>query len=550
MKQDKTELINTLLKQFSIMEDRRKRYETSWKDVTDFILPRRSVWEVEDETEPPVPKLFNSHAIYALKLQSYGFEGYMVSRTKPWFKLKIVGKNGELPGVADWLEEIEGAINTELQASNFYEATSEFIPDAGSIGTATMYSQEDIKTGKTFFTCRHPKEIYIEENNYGQVDTVFRKFRLTYRQAMQQFGDKNHTDIKERVKETPYAYLTMLHIVKPRTDRDINSPLSKDMPWASYYIDLKNKHIVTEGGYEEMPYHCWRWIKNSDEVYGRSPGIDAITDTKRLNQISRTQLNLAQLTSDPPWNIPEGIKGEERILPHGMNYVTTGETVAPVAVGANYPINVDIEKRVEAIIDQHFNVNFFLMISQQERDMTAREVAERKGEQAAVLGAAIGRYESEGLAPIIERVYGILNRRGNLPPPPPTLQQSGGKIDIEYTGLLAQIQKKYFQTSGIQQALEFLMPVAQMNPAILDNIDMDELTRNAMDGYGLPQKTLREIPDIQKLREARAQQEREQQQQAMALEQQKIVASNADKLNTEVQPGTMLDKIGQQGAQR
>jgi hypothetical protein len=539
------ELVKDLLAKFETMKERREAYEPEWKEITDFILPRRSSWDLEEEPEKKTRvKLFNTYALYALQLLSRSFVGYMVSRTEQYFSLKVEQLKMAIPGVADWLEQIQQLITAELSSSNFYESLSELVPDCGATGTATLYNEENIGKKKIFFSARHPKEIWVEEDNFGVVDTVYRKFRITYKQAKQSFGDGLHPTVLEEAKLKPYKYVIMLHIVTPRGDRMQNSPLSKDMPWASYYIDIKNNHLVSEKGYQEMPYFVWRWIKNSDEVYGVGPGMDALTDVKMLNQVARTRLNLAQLTSDPPWAIDDGMKGDERILPHGMNYVGPNqEPPQALQVGANYPINKDVEASLQKTIGWHFNVDFFLMVSQQDKNMTAREVIERKGEGAAVLGGVVGRFEQEILSPVIERTYKILNRRGVLPPPPPELLEAGGKIEIVYSGFLEQIRKKYFQTTGISQALEFFMPISQVSPEILDNIDMDELTRNAMNGYGLAQSIIREQPDVNKIRQNRAQVQQQQQAEAIQLEQQKLIAQNSDKLNQKVVTGSPLEAI-------
>ena len=545
---DQAEKATEIKRVFQQLETKRQPYESVWKEVTEFVLPRRSVWEIDNDGPAPPSKLYNSHALQALKLQTYGFEGYMVSRSRPWFKLRVPEKVRRSYGVSDYLEKSEQIVLEALAASNFYEAAGEFIMDGGGIGTATCFCDEDQRTGKVYFSTRHPKEIYIADNHRGEADMVFRRFRITKRAAMQRWGKKNHERVQADVEKDPFGYVQMIHCIQPRTDRNPRSMLSTDFPWSSIYLDLDNNHIVAEGGYEERPFFAWRWNKNSDEVYGRSPGIDALTDVKMLNQVSRTRLNLAHLTSDPPWNVPITIKGNERILPHGMNYITKGEQVSPVVVGANYPINVDVEKKIEKVIDDHFNVQFFLMISNMEREMTAREVMERKGEQAAVLGAAIGRFENEFLAPAIMRVAGILGRQGAFPERPAALDEAG-PITIEYTGYLSQLQRRFYETGGISESVSFILPLAQMDPTVLDNIDMDELARTAADGFGLPQKILREIADVDKIRALKAQQQQQAAQQQQQLAAQQTIAQNANKLNEPVNAGSVLQKLVGGGGQ-
>jgi hypothetical protein len=43
------------------------------------------------------------------------------------------------------------------------------------------------------------------------------------------------------------------------------------LPVASIYLDEKEKHILDEGGFDEMPYMVSRWAKATGEIFGRSP---------------------------------------------------------------------------------------------------------------------------------------------------------------------------------------------------------------------------------------------------------------------------------------
>ena len=42
------------------------------------------------------------------------------------------------------------------------------------------------------FSTRHISEFYVTEDQYGMVDTVFRKYEIPARQAVQRFGIENH----------------------------------------------------------------------------------------------------------------------------------------------------------------------------------------------------------------------------------------------------------------------------------------------------------------------------------------------------------------------
>ena len=267
-----------------------------------------------------------------------------------------------------------------------------------------------------------------------------------------------------------------------------------------------------------------------------------MVDIKMAQQASKTRLNLANLTSDPPWAVPKQLKNDFRLAPHGITYVTPDSGIpAPMQVGANYPINKDVVAELNESIDNHFNVKFFLMISTQQREMTAYEAAERRGEQAAMLGAAIGRYETEFLSTCISRLYNLMDRNGEFPPPPKGLTMHGASLSIRYSGYLTQLQSRYYQSTGITESIQLFGALGQMAPQALDNYDFDAFAREATDGFGLSQKIKRETEEVAKIREQKAQAQAAQ----MQMQQQQMMLQgamqNADKLNADVKPGSPLE---------
>ena len=85
------------------------------------------------------------------------------------------------------------------------------------------------------------------------------------------------TDIADYLKannpEAPFEYL---HCIMPRGERDVRRIDNRNMPWAHYVLDVRERNIVEESGFEEFPFACPRWETASGEVYGRSPGMIAL----------------------------------------------------------------------------------------------------------------------------------------------------------------------------------------------------------------------------------------------------------------------------------
>lgn len=539
-----------LLARFDFLVNERARWEPAWKEISQVILPRRSWWDDDDSSgKLPDYKIYDSTAIEAAQTLADGLQGYSVSPSFKFFKLKMGSDEANrTPYAQDWLEIIEDTIYSEFNRSSFYEAMNTFFLDAATLGTACMLVEDDQESGKVVFSTRHPKEIYIAEDRFGVVDTVYRKFKVPVKVAAEMFGKKNlNTTWQRKLEDNPYERVTVLHVVLPRGTEGLGR---KSKAFASFYIDFDNKEVIDEGGFDENPYLVWRWRKSTDETYGRGPGFEALYDALRCNQMAKTMLMAGEMVVNPPLNIPKSMKGFERIVPRGYNYydLSSGK-IEPINLGHQLPYGWQELVQQQQSVQKKFSVDFFLMLENLQKTgaMTATEVMERQSEKAAVLGSIIGRLNSECLSPLIDRVFAIADRRGIIPPPPPGLK---GKVDIEYMGPLAQAQRRFNQSQGIQATLAMMKALVeieglakQSGATSLDNFDLDEIASQGASSSGAPQRAIREKPDVEKLRQQRDQAAQAQMQQAQAMQQQQSLVQNVDKLNQPVQKGSMLDSI-------
>jgi len=532
-----------LTRRLGVLKEMRSPWQPLWKDITSYVLPRRSFWDLDSEKgQKPQIKIYDGSALAALQTLVDGLQGYMLSPKIRWFRLVMEdSKQQDLPGVADWLEEVDDVLYSGFARSNFYEAIGEFFLDAASIGTAVLFVEDDLSVRRVNFSCRHMKECYIAEGKNGLVDTVYREFILTNRVAKQMFGDKLTATRLEAVEKTPYGKATIIHATFPRDEYDAGQTNGKNMPVASVYIDKDQDDLIDEGGYDDLPYLVWRWRKNSDEVYGRSPAADAINDILRINQISKDVLEASHLSVWPAVNVHRSQRGLTKLIPKGENYYTNPqEIITPINLGQNYPIGLEQEEAIKEQIREIFRTKIFLLMEQLEGSpRTATEIRERQGEKAALLGSTTGRLNSEVLVPLLDRVYKISEKNGMIPEPPMALA-AGGRVRVEMQGPLAQSQKQYHEVQGVNAALAFTGAMSELFPNSLDNVDEDELMRRGLDSQGSPQRVIREVPDVLEIRRRKMEAAEAAKRQAIELEEEKMMASNADKLNKPLQPDSML----------
>jgi methyl-accepting chemotaxis protein len=235
------------------------------------------------------------------------------------------------------------------------------------------------------------------------------------------------------------------------------------------------------------------------------------------------------------------------LLPGDVNYVDTampGQTLAPV-----YEINSNAPAVIEATIREHetriktaYYADLWLMLSQADGEMTAREVVERREEKLLQLGTVLERLQNELLNPLVDRVFGILQRRGKLPKAPPEL--SGKPLRVEYISIMAQAQK-LLGTTGIERLAGFIGQVAAVKPEILDKFDVDATVDEYSEMLGVPAGIVRTDEEVATIR-AQRQQMAQQQQQAAQMQQAAETAKTASQADTEGNNAltTMLQAMG------
>ena len=555
------EFSRELLSRQSVLAGIREDYESLWKDVIEFTNLRRYNLDGTQRAGLKVgTAIYDSTAMDALRDLADGLFGYLISPAMQWFVLRVEDERLMIiKEVRAWLEAASWQMYSALQRSNFYEIMPEYFQDGGSIGTSTLYSEEDLEEGRIVCTICHPGEIWVAENKYGLVDTTFRKVVMTARQAVQRFGDSGNLsdqllmDSKDSTRfDNEY---TFYHCVYPRKDAEMTQQgfrVGKDnKPFVSYYVQVDGSKIASASGYYSLPYQVWRWRKNSNEIYGRSPASDAIVDILTANQMSKTLLHAAHMSAEPPLNIPAEMRGKTRITPRGMNYYEDqGRIITAVQMGqGGYPIGVDREDRVKTAIKRHFMTDFFTLLSRAAMDgrqLSVPQVVEMQGEKAVMLGTIVGRLNSECFDPFLDRVYQIESGAGRMPPPPDILSASGKRVSVEYMGPLAQAQRRLFKTQGIYQGLESLKPVAELtgDTSIFDSIDFDVVTREILEATGMPAKAIKDQSRVDAERAERAKA-------AQAVQQMEMVtkmAAQIPNISKAPEAGSLMGSIaGQEG---
>ena len=512
--------INALVKRFDKLKQRRTQWEPFFRDVRDYIRPRKA--KVDSSTfqygQPSTNKRFDSTATEANRLLALSMQNSLCPSSVIWYKLKIpeahpMAELNDDPEVQAWFNAAMEKMFYTMHQSNFYSVIGEAFLDYTSFGTICVMVDEDDLTHPNFngiiYKSMPIGEFVFAEDRRGVPDTLFWEYRMSARQAAQQFGKNNLPEaIREALQDKPDEEYDFLRAVLPAEDYYSKKKRGKEkMAWTSIDIAMAGKEKIAESGYHEFPYAIGRFAKESGELWGRSPADVAMADIKVLNKIRELELRALNKAVDPPLIAPhQGIVGAFKLIPGAINYSREPERIKFLPFEGRFDLTNLKGDELKRGIRSMFMADQLVM--PEKPNMTAQEVIELREQFQRMLGPTVARFESEVLMPIVLRTFGIGYRTGLFPPPPEAMYGLN-EIDVEFVGSLAKAQK-ISDVSAINQWFGMVGQAAQFSPDIIDIVDFEASLRILGDRVSVPGEALRSAEELMQRRAIKAEQAQEQ----------------------------------------
>lgn len=520
MKNNKDEKALRLVSSFNQISSERMPWESHWQEISERCLPAQSKLFTNksgQQGEKRTEFIFDSTAQVALKRFASILDSLLTPRNQTWHKL--VPSDSYLAkdrNVKLWFEEVNTLLFKYRYApnANFASNNQQNYISLGAFGTGCMYV-DGLEGGEGLrYRAIHLGEIYFMENHQGIVDKAYRKFPMTARQAFQKFGDSLPEKIVTSAKDKPDDIFEFIHCVEPREDLDPTKADYRGMKFASYYVALNEKKIISEGGFKVFPYAISRYEQVPGETYGRSPAMDVLPAIKTLNEQKKTILKQGHRIVDPVLLAhDDGILDSFSLKPGAINaggISAEGRALVQALPVGNLHIGKEMMEDERKIINDAFLVNIFQILVDSPQ-MTATEVIERTREKGILLAPTIGRQQSEYLGPMIEREFDILASQGLLPPMPQMLVEAKGEYHMEYDSPLSRAQRAE-EASGFMRTMETALNIVNttQDPSPLDHFNWDVIMPAVADIQGVPQHWLRGMKDIEAMRQGRAQEAQDQ----------------------------------------
>ena len=532
-----TSLRKQCARRWEALKNERSTWMPHWEEISEVLLPRAGRFLVSDNNKGDKRHraILDNSGTRALRTLSGGMMAGMTSPARPWFRLTTKDpKLDEAYAVKEWSSKVTSLMQMVFNQSNTYRALQMAYEELGAFGTTAVVLLDD------FDSVIHCMPLTIGEfalatDARGNVNTLYREFRLTVSALVREFGYNNVSPAVRRMYDKGQydKWVDVVNAIEPRTYRDPDKHDAMNMPYRSVYFESRNwdryDGVLRESGFRQFPVLAARWNVTGGDIYGTGPGMEALGDLRQLQQEQFYKSKAIAMQADPAVVASADMRNQEaNLVPGGVIYA---DNVAQVqGIRAAYEVNLRLDYLVQDLqdtrrrIDEAFYKDIFLMITGMPASQraTATEIAERHEEKMLMLGPVLERLNAELNDRLISMTFDRLLQVGLIPPVPQELE--GVDLNVEFVSVLAQAQKA-ITTNAVDRFTQNLGQLANMKPEILDKFDADYWADYYSDVLGLDPRLIVPGKEVARIRQQRAEAQQQAQQLANA-EQASAIAKN------------------------
>ena len=534
------------------LKSERATWWAHWQEITTFILPRNGRYfrQDRDKGHRRHNSIYDNTGTRALRTLGAGMMAGATSPARPWFRLATADTDlNKYQPVKMWLDDVTKRMLIVFAKSNTYRNLHSMYEELGAFGTAAsivLPSEVDIIHHYPV-TCG---EYCLAQNYQGEICTLYREFEKTVGELVREFGyDNCSTTVRNMYKNGNLdQWIPIVHAIEPRQDRDLKKKDAKNMAWGSWYFEVggEDGKFLRESGFKQFPCVAPRWAVAGGDIYGNSPGMEALGDIKQLQHEQLRKGQAIDYQTKPPLLMPASMKNRDvDTLPGGISFVTDPNAVIRSAFDVNLNLQHllgDIQDTRERIRGSFYADLFLMLHNATDTRMTATEVAERHEEKLLMLGPVIERLHNELLEPLVDITFTHMVSAGIIPPAPPEMQ--GMDLSIEFVSMLAQAQRA-IGTNSIDRLIGNIGAIAAFKPDILDKFDSDQWADVYSDMLGVDPSLIIADKNVAVIREARNKAQAAQAQ-AGAMQQQSQTTKNLAAAPTnQNDPNALTDMMNQ-----
>lgn len=556
-----TQKVQNIKRRYDIMKREKSPWISVYNILARYILGRKNFMTSQNIQPDDLfdPLIFDDTASNANHLLASSNVGALWPNGAKSIKLlppsDMKGEFRDTDEIKEYFEYVTKTITDTMDnpKCGFLTTLEEYLIEQGALGTSAIFVEESDDVGlPVLYRPISARDIFIDTSPNGNVDTIYISKMMTFLDIYKEYGPEALTpvELKNLYTSEPSNRQEVLIAIEPRLDYMPGSLAAKDFPYASCHINVTKDTLLKESGFKELPVFVGRFWHALGEKYGRSPGMNALPSIREANEL-RYDLILAYAKMlSPAMSMVEGsVLGDEvDTSPKALVILSMSGKLPANFTGKPLEKIIDVEDPSGAatrlaelveIINNHFFKDRIIDLNNESR-MTLGEANIRNQLRGQTLNTVYSRQDKEILEPCVERTFNILLEKGLLGVVRGTKQEAmllqAGQEPIYVPDVIAQrmvegkeIYRIQFispaarirqseESSGIQQTLERAVELAQIDPAVMDSIDLDWTIKRSGELDGAPSQMFRSAEAVANLRKSRQQQQQaaEQQQQQMA----------------------------------
>jgi len=479
------------------MKNERTSFDTHWKELAQFIRPRRGRFFITDTNrgDRRHQSIVHSRGTQAHKIATSGMHAGIMSPARPWFMLGTPDPDlMEFAPVSVWLFKVTHVLNEIFRQSNLYNMAPVMLGEEILFATGAMLHVDDFEDVARFYTATIGS-YWLAQNHRLEIDTFAREFQMTPLQMARKWGENKLSATAKRLLDAKRGqgkdtWCPVTHFIEPSPDFNPRHPLGDRKAFRSVYFEpeavgVDKEKFLDRGGFDDFPVYAPRWEVTGEDIYGTDcPAMTALGDIKGLQIKEKRKAQALDKSVSPPLKGPGNLRNVPiSQLPGGATLYDGDDTQAKLEpiymVRPDWKGLAEDMRATERLIDEAFHVDLFKPITQMEgiQPRNQLDLSQRQQEAMLQLGPVLERQHGDFLTKLIDRTFNQCVRANILPEAPEELR--GKPLKVTYISTLAMAQKAV-AAGGIDRLAGFVGGLVKAGLSDGKKFDGDQ----AIDEYG------------------------------------------------------------------
>mgnify|MGYP000051757561 FL=1 len=395
-----------------------------FQDIAEHFYPERAEFTVENTLgEDFASRLYASEPpLFRREFGNY-IDAALRPWDRPWFKIKPrdprINKKLSVQQYLDTRSEMTMQLLKDRR-SNFANAARAGDHDWVTFGNAVTSCEGRADGLGLRFRTWHLRDCAWRENYDGEVDTFYRKIKVSVRNLVAQ-GRSSKWDIprqiSEKMEKTPDEDVEIYHALIPSIEYKPNKKVKAG--WFSCYLCPTYQWELSCKPEFVFNYSVSRWFRLDNSPYGLSPcTIIALPDGRTLQTMTWSIIEAGEKAVEPPLVAQsEAILSGVDIRSGMVTWVDqryderTGEAIRALELGASPEFGEALRSGITGNLKDAFYLSK-LFLPQNGPQMTAEEIMRRHEEFLRVAQPVIAPAETERNSSILDIAVEMSLRMG------------------------------------------------------------------------------------------------------------------------------------------